>query len=240
MATNKYEIAGLKILMRANFPHMINQGKAYLKEFEGEADLVIDFTDEELKEKRATLYPNADDDLMEYMMTSARFYYRFIGFNGMMLHSSCVVVDGKAYFFSAPSGTGKSTHVSLWLKNLEGRAFILNDDKPALRLENGQFFAYGTPWSGKTDKNTNGRYPVGAIAFIERSEQPFIEKMPPFDALKNIYWQTIKPKTEKNVERLFPLCEELIKKVPIYRFGANISKEAFVTSFEEMTGTKFE
>ncbi len=239
MELKKYSIAGLKILMRAEYPHMLSQGAAYLSDFEGEPDMVIDFPEEEIADKNI-LYPMLDVDQMEYVMTGARFYYRFINFQGMMLHSSCVVVDGKAYLFSAPSGTGKSTHVSLWLENLKERAFILNDDKPALRLENGVFYAYGTPWSGKTDKNTNGKFPVGAICFLERSEIPFIEEMPPFEAVKNIYWQTKKPKTQKNIELLFPLFDKLINKVPIYRFGANISKEAFITSYEKMTGKKYE
>ena len=49
-----------------------------------------------------------------------------------MLHSSAVVADGKAYLFTADSGTGKSTHTQLWPRMFGDRAYILNDDKPAL------------------------------------------------------------------------------------------------------------
>ena len=33
-------------------------------------------------------------------------------------------LDGKAYLFSAPSGTGKSTHSQLWLKYIENTTFL--------------------------------------------------------------------------------------------------------------------
>ena len=51
-----------------------------------------------------------------------------LDFDGMLLHAAAVVVDGKAYLFTAPRKTGKSTHVQLWLQEFEGRATILNDD----------------------------------------------------------------------------------------------------------------
>ena len=78
------------------------------------------------------------DDTGEYMCTGLNFYGKLLKFDGMMLHSSCVEKDGFAYLFSARSGTGKSTHSHLWLKNLEGTR-IINDDKPALIYDNGKW-----------------------------------------------------------------------------------------------------
>ncbi len=238
MEPRKYVIAGLKVLMRCTEEHMLKQGDAYLCDFEGDADIVIDIPHDQIERIRLK-HPPLTYDEMEYLLTGSRFYYKFIQFNGMMLHSSCVVVDETAYLFSAPSGTGKSTHTALWLKNLGDRAFILNDDKPALRIEDGVFYAYGTPWSGKTDQNINAKYRIGGIAFIERSNRCFIEDMPTTEAIKNLYWQTVKPRIEANVDILFKTCEDLINSIPIYRFGANISDEAFRTSYEKMTGNKF-
>ena len=47
------------------------------------------------------------------------------------------------------------------MRSFGGRRFkgepirIINDDKPAVCLQNGVFYACGTPFSGKTDKNEN-------------------------------------------------------------------------------------
>ena len=75
----------------------------------------------------------------------------------MLLHSSAVVVDGYAYLFSADSGTGKSTHTGLWKQHFGDRAYIINDDKPAIRKVDGEWYVFGTPWSGKTDTSVNPR-----------------------------------------------------------------------------------
>ena len=91
-----------------------------------------------------------------------------------MLHASAVVVDGDAYLFSAPCGTGKSTHASLWLKYLKHKnPYILNDDKPAIRIVNDNIYVYGTPFSGKTDKNKNEKANLKGIAFLEQSNLLF-------------------------------------------------------------------
>lgn len=239
MEAKQYEIAGLKVLMTATEPRTVTQSAAYLKPFSGEPDIVIAPDPEKMREAWKS-FPELSFDEMEYMVTAALFYRRFLPFGGMLLHSSCVVTGGKAYLFSAPSGTGKSTHTALWMRYLGKEADILNDDKPAIRLENGELFAYGTPWSGKTDQNINARYPIGGIAFIERSKSPFIKPMDTACALRNLYWQTVKPRDEENLDRVFALCEAIIKQVPIWQFGCDISEESFRLSFETMTAGKGE
>lgn len=69
--------------------------------------------------------------------------------NILMLHGSTVSVDGKAYLFAAPCGTGKSTHTRLWRELFGQRAIMVNDDKPFLQITSDRVLAYGSPWSGK-------------------------------------------------------------------------------------------
>ena len=49
-------------------------------------------------------------------------------FDTVLMHGSCVAVDGEAYLFTAKSGTGKSTHARLWREMLGDRAVMVNDD----------------------------------------------------------------------------------------------------------------
>ena len=37
-------------------------------------------------------------------------------YDAFLMHASAVAVDGEAYVFAAPSGTGKTTHTRLWLE----------------------------------------------------------------------------------------------------------------------------
>lgn len=90
--------------------------------------------------------------------------------SALMVHSSVVVKDSKAYMFLGKSGTGKSTHSRLWLENIDG-TFLLNDDNPIVRFIDGKAFVYGSPWSGKTKCYINKSFEVGGIVRIVR--KPF-------------------------------------------------------------------
>lgn len=82
---------------------------------------------------------------------------------GISIHASAVVYLGRAYLFMGKSGTGKSTHASLWLSCFPGSE-LLNDDNPILRLQEHSVFAYGSPWSGKTPCYKNQRCELGGVA----------------------------------------------------------------------------
>lgn len=102
------------------------------------------------------------------------------------MHASVIRQDGKGYLFLAKSGTGKSTHSSMWLRAVPGSE-LLNDDNPIVRYENGQVNVYGSPWSGKTHCYRNESCPVGAFVKITRAPQNSISEMDTLEAYANIY-----------------------------------------------------
>ncbi len=179
-------------------------------------------------------YPNADDALIEYMATGSRFYRTLLDHSGMLLHASAVEYEGKAYLFSAPSGTGKSTHTSLWMKKFSG-ATILNDDKPAIRAIDGTFYVYGTPWSGKTNLNQNKKIPLQGIAFIRRSETNEISVMPSMSAIENILNQTVRSGEQNQANRLLDFISDLVNAIPIYQLSCNMEPEAAQLSYQTMS-----
>ena len=86
----------------------------------------------------------------------------------LLFHSSVVVNEGRAYLFLGVSGTGKSTHTSLWMRHIDG-CTLLNDDNPVVRVDDqGTAIAYGSPWSGKTPCYKNLSFPVGAIVKLHQ------------------------------------------------------------------------
>ena len=95
----------------------------------------------------------------------------------LLIHASCIMKDGWGYPFTAKSGTGKSTHTSLWMKHIEG-AELLNDDNPVIRIIDGKAFVYGSPWSGKTPCYRNRKARLGAVTKIERAPANTIERLP--------------------------------------------------------------
>jgi len=94
-----------------------------------------------------------------------------------LFHSSVVSYQGKGYMFLGQSGTGKSTHSSLWLKYIEGTELV-NDDNPVVRvLENNEVRVYGSPWSGKTPCYRNVSYPIGAIVKLSQAPHNEIQRL---------------------------------------------------------------
>lgn len=86
------------------------------------------------------------------------------------VHASVVVLNGKAYMFMGRSGTGKSTHSSLWIKAFPG-CELLNDDNPIVRVADGRVLVSGAPWSGKTRCYRNLEFPVAGIARLEQAPE---------------------------------------------------------------------
>ena len=79
-----------------------------------------------------------------------QYAFRTAGMNTLEMHASVIENGGKGYLFLAKSGTGKSTHSKMWLRNIPD-SHLLNDDNPIVRvLEDGSVRVYGSPWSGKT------------------------------------------------------------------------------------------
>ncbi|MBR7071628.1 MAG: hypothetical protein IKI29_05670, partial [Clostridia bacterium] len=95
------------------------------------------------------------------------FYHAFV------FHGSAVAVKNRCFIFAAVSGTGKTTHTDLWLKNIPG-SFVVNGDKPILRMESDGVYVYGTPWMGKEGMGCNQKVPLHAVCFLSRGKENII------------------------------------------------------------------
>ncbi len=234
MATLKYRIAELNVLMTTNNDTVLKQGEKYRFDFDGEADIDINIPEDIIQKQMIKM--GCTYEVCEYLLTGSLFYRYLLKYNGFVMHSSAICYDGRAYLFSAPCGTGKSTHTSLWQKYLgEDKVVYINDDKPAIRKIDGVFYAYGTPWSGKEDLSANIKAQLGGITYISRADVPSIKRVDTVDAVKNLLWQTARPYSQKGMNRMLSLFEELIEQVPIYEMECNISEESFRLSMETLT-----
>lgn len=228
-----YKIAGLTVKMDT-FGRTLRQAEAYRCGEEETVDVTIRSRMAQWKQQ----YPDLPDEDCEYLSTGYNFYRQLMDFDGMMLHSSAVVVDGKAYLFTADPGTGKSTHTKLWLERFGDRAFILNDDKPAVRLVDGVWYAFGTPWSGKNDVSRNVGAPLGGIALLERSQENWICPASSLEAVRAIMKQVNRPKWADYRVKLMQLMNQLITQVPVWKLGCNMDPQAAAVAYEAMAGGK--
>jgi len=154
-----------------------------------------------------------------------------------VFHSSAVMYENMAYIFTAPSGTGKSTHASLWKEYFGDKAIIINDDKPLIKKADDGFWVYGTPWSGKTNTNVNTKVKIQSICLLQQAKENIIFPLTYEKALIPLLNQTLHFEDEKKENRILDLLDLLLTTVPIYKLGCNISKEAVELAYNTMKGT---
>ena len=233
---NVYSIAGITVGYDAKYDMLKKRSEPYLCKNAQSAQLNIRLDYTEL-ENMLPKYPLLDIESLEYMRVGSEFYTALIDNGGFLLHASAVVVDGVAYCFSAPSGTGKSTHTSLWLREFADKgAYIINDDKPAIKIIDGVPMVYGTPFSGKHNISVNTSVPLKALCFIERADENSIRPISPLKAATLILDQTIRPADEMLMDKLFENLEAVVTAVPAYVLSCNISAGAAHLAYNEMSG----
>ena len=166
-----YEVAGLTFEMTPQFPRLAEQAKNYCAD--GIPAFQVAANPREwqaiLRQKEKEAETARMQEYAEYICCSADFCRKLPEHGRFYLHASAVVLDGRGYLFSAPSGTGKSTHTSLWLREFPG-SFLLNDDKPVIWPQKDGITVWGSPFSGKTNLQVNQGVPLQGICFLKRGK----------------------------------------------------------------------
>lgn len=147
-------------------------------------------------------------------------------YQGMFLHCAAIKYKGKAYLFTAPSGTGKTTHISLWKRYLGNEVEIINGDKPLLRKIGDEIIVYGTPWQGKEDYGCNTSAPLGGIYLLNRAKENSVFKASAKESLPFLLSQTVRPDEKENLINLLNIIEYIVNNIPIYNLYCNMDKEA--------------
>ena len=232
-----YKFAETVVSVSYETEYIEKQCREYLSDETPEIELVISADDVQYERDRA------DFDGYSYgYLESLAFYRKFCSYivnkNILLFHSSAIAVDGKAYLFAAPSGTGKSTHTRLWREIFGERALTVNDDKPLVKIENERAIVYGTPWDGKHRLSSNISMPVAGICFLTRGEKNSIKRMQPMEALPEFLSQTFRPLSESGVAKMLELALKATAEIPMWKLACNISDEAVKVAYEGMSGEK--
>jgi hypothetical protein len=173
--------------------------------------------------------------MLAYLESGRQFFTALLEHDGFYLHASAIAYEGRGYLFSAPSGTGKSTHTRLWQQVYGEEAKVFNDDKPPLRRLDGNWYAYGTPWCGTDHININMQVPVAGICFLKQGTENRIRRLSQAEAISKIVSQTIRK--FKKVERLDLMLshvEKLVREIPVFELENRPEPEAARLSYETM------
>ena len=225
-----YEIAGLKVEMEPKFDRLTRQCESY--QSSGEPVMIV--KPNPYDEAHAVMDRPSEEE-REYICCSAAFCRDIIGYGRFFLHASAVVYEGEAYLFSAPSGTGKSTHTAWWRK-LFSQSYILNDDKPVICPEKDGITVWGTPFSGKTDLQVNRGVPLKGICFLKQGSENHIQQVTATKALALMLNNTWRPKNNHSMELLLDMIEQVVTRINVYEMRCTDDLEAAKLSYRVMKG----
>jgi len=210
----------------------------YLTEEEGKFHILATDEDLEYEQKCSEEDVEYTKSYLEYVALYRQFCEKSVDYGVFLCHGSVIEVDGFAYMFTAPSGTGKSTHTRLWREYLGDKATMINDDKPLLKMEDGVIYAYGTPWDGKHNLSTRKRAPLVGICFLHQAAENSIEKINSNEAVGLLMNQIYRPRNVDGTIKAMDFAEVLMNTVPMYKMGCNITAKAAKLSYETMKREK--
>ncbi len=132
-------------------------------------------------------------DLREKLFHAVRFAYLILAqrMGCFAVHSASILYRDRAWLFSGPSGTGKSTHTALWQKLYHTE--VLNGDLNLLAVEQGLPIVYGLPWCGTSHLFTAKTYPLGGITFLQQALTDTLRVLPPQDGALRLMQRLISP-----------------------------------------------
>ncbi len=159
---------------------------------------------------------------------------RLTEYDVLLMHGSALALDGEGYLFTAPSGTGKSTHARLWREMFGDRVFMVNDDKPLLKIREDGAWVCGTPWDGKHGLSRNAIVPLRAIAILERSDRNSIAPLAKEDAFPALVTQAFASKDPAIMMRIMTLEKRLLDRIEFYKLRCNMEPDAARIACEGM------
>lgn len=240
MIEGKYILADLCVGIRSLYDEVQRMCEDYRAPMDVTPDFIVEITEADIEAERRQseetrveegLPPyDFDDAYLETLAVYRQIATACVSRGRLLMHGSVIAVDGRAYMFTARSGTGKSTHVRLWRQLFGERAVMVNDDKPLLHIADEGVRVYGTPWDGKHRLSTNMSAPLQAWCILTRAKENTIREIKPSEAVSMLIQQTFRPEDPTLLLTTFDLLDQLSKHVRFYLLGCNMDPEAAVVA----------
>ena len=231
MTSFSISLAGIVVDVSAVYPST----KDFCNEFltQKSSDFTVNIHPEDIEHVRSISGDSGTPAYLETLALLRKISEEFINYNTILFHGSALAVNGKAYIFTARSGTGKTTHSRLWLNKVPG-SYMLNGDKPFLRIIEGKIMVCGSPWKGKENYGVNEILPLEAICILERDSYDHIEQITYNSALSTLIQQTYRPENASLLMKSVQLIGNVAQSVRLYRLGCTMNPKAALVSSQAM------
>lgn len=171
-----------------------------------------------------------DYSCLEPFIAYRKIANKLVKYSIILFHGAAIAVNNKCFIFTAPSGTGKTTHIKNWLKMIPG-TYVVNGDKPLINMNT--LMVYGTPWCGKENMGSNKAVPLSGIIVLKRAENNDIQNVSFKDVLPDIIQQTYIPEEKTAAIQVYKLLGN-ITNVSFYRLFCNMEEQSALVSYNEL------
>lgn len=168
----------------------------------------------------------------EYALPLAAICSKISYHNALLMHASCVDINGRGVIFTGFSGVGKTTQAQLW-RDFFG-AEIINGDKVVIREINGGVYACGLPWKGSSPYCLNRKTSLCGIVVLRQAKENRITRLGT-EAFENILPHLFMPHwDEKCLGNALDTVGKLLEKVPVYLLECRPDEDAVKLTYNEI------
>jgi hypothetical protein len=154
-----------------------------------------------------------DELALKHALTN--FYSAYIVYHnwGLLIHSSCVIENGKAHIFAGQSGAGKSTAAKL-----SQPRDLLSDEATLIKITSDEILVFNSPFRSEiVTTGTKKCVPLASIQLLNQAIQNKRADLRKADSLirlmdKIFYWSSDREETKK----IMSLLKMLVERVPAY------------------------
>lgn len=226
-------IAGHSFAIHTLYDEVYYLCRKYITDKPAEHEITITDNDIAMECRKIEPGRSATKAYLETLAVYRKIAEAMLDNDAFLMHGAVVAYNDQAYMFTAPSGTGKTTHIRKWLRNLEG-SYVVNGDKPIIKFTEGEAIACGTPWRGKERFGRNCMVPLKAIVLMERGDNNEIQELSFEKALSGLLRQAYMPEDARKMKKTLALVAKLKDRVRFYKYVFNNMKE---DAFEVAYGT---
>lgn len=234
------KIADILFNVETVFDYSEKYCKDYLINTNGDCLIKINLND--IQNEKQYIENNYFLDKEDYLESTAllrKIADQMPKYDGLLVHGAAISYKDKCYMFVAPSGTGKTTHIKLWMKHINDLK-VINGDKPIVRLIDGKPFVFGTPWCGKERYGYNECCKLDSIIILERGSKDSIARVNAKDYLNDIFNKVYMPTNQEMILKTIDLIDKIFSKVNVYKLECTMDDSAFYTSYRGLTGKEYE
>lgn len=225
------QLAGLPVAVSSRYNFAADVAADYVVK-NSEPVISVEASDEAITEALGYNAESTPARIAEWSCIYKEIAERLPLFDRLVVHGAAISYKGDGILFTAPSTTGKSTHIKLWKDLFKDDVEIINGDKPILQITDNKALAFGTPWPGKEGWHKNISAPLKAVCLLRRGPVNHIERIDVAEYLPQLLRQVYLPKDSEAAEKTLELFSRLVEAVPFYVLECDISNEAVMTAYK--------